>query len=392
MKKYLHYIIIIGVLVLACGSDNDQDRANSIEVEVLNVTDNGATLTWTVPSSLQSGASVVYKIVLFGEVVADNLTSRVYTFSGLSDNILYTGSVFALDSNGNETFTEFSFTTIANPVFEGELTLSSQDDVDSFYYTWVTALIIDGEDITDLSNLQSLEYVERYIEIKNTAVTSLQGLENVQTDEDLYPNLPYLEIENNILLEDVSAIGGFSSKSINIVLQDSPLLTSLDGMELVDEPRVSLKNLGLTDLLHFSENTIIGLDIDGLNQLSNLSGLENIQQFSSPLFIRNCSNLSSLSGLGEIEYIYGLWLTNNDLLTTLDGLSFANQGGEIQVMILGNDNLTDFCSIQSWVENNEIHTIYSSWGGTILQYYFNIDGNEYDPTLEQMRSSNTCAQ
>ncbi len=391
MKKYFKYLSIMILIVSSCSTDDDSENINTLQVEVSDITDNGATLSWTTPSNLQSGTSVVYKVVLSGEVVAENLTVRTFTFEGLSDNVNYTGSIFALDSSGNETFVEFSFTTLPNPYYNGILTLSTQEEADNFYYTSVTALIIDGEDITDLSNLQSLQYVQRYIEIKNTSLTNLDGFQNTQTDSDLFPHLPTLLLENNNQMSDISAISDFSKKCKRIRIANSIELESLSGFEIANNTNLSLTNLSLQTLSWL--NTISefsSLRIDGLNQITSLSGLDSLESIDFNLGVHNCENLVSLSGANALNDVGGLYVKNNDLLTSLDGLTFSNTVGLIELGVSDNNNLADFCAIRSWVENNGIKKDYGE--DQIINEYFSVYGNAYNPTLEQIRDENQCFQ
>lgn len=385
--KMKNYILIIFFILFACGSDDDGNNNNIIEVEVSDITDNGVTLDWTVPSNVQSGSSVVYKIILLGEVITDNLTSRTYTFTGLNENTNYTGSVFALDSNGNETFTDFSFTTLQNPIFNGALILNTQEQIDNFYYTSVLGLTIEGEDITNLDGLESLQFVHHFIIINNTSLENLDGLQNVQTDTDYTQQLTRLIINTNNQLQDISQLSDFTEKCKELSINDCPLLTTLEGLEFAENASFSLINLGLTELSSFANTEeIYRLFIDGLNNLTDLSGLENIQHMNYQMVIRNCLNLSSLNGLGTLDLINGLYIVNNDMLSTLEGLSFLNNSNDIELGIIDNDMLSDFCAISNWVENNNI------LNDDVAGELYNVADNAYNPTLEQITDGNLCSQ
>jgi len=383
MKKL---VLIICCILFACGTDDDGSNTNTIEVEVSDIADNGATLDWSVPSKVQSGSSVVYKIILSGEVVADNLTSRTYTFTGLNENVNYTGSVFSLDSNGNETFTNFSFTTLQNLVFNGTLILNSQEQIDNFYYTSVEALIIEGEDITDISSLLSLQYVRRYIEINNTSLETLNGLQNIQTDTGSFTFLPALTIDTNNQLQDISQLNSFIEKCVQVNVYDSPSLVNLEGIVIAENSIVNLKNIGISNLSVFNNNIRIErLELEELNNLTSLSGLENIQELLV-LNIRDCQNLSSLNGLGTLDRITEFGLINSDLIISLDGLSFLNTNDGIAVVVKDNDNLSDLCAISNWVENNYIIS-YSEITGPV----YIVTDNAYNPTRGEITNMNLCS-
>lgn len=372
MKKI---IVLISVLFfLSCTSDDEENVVNVITVTVSDITVEGGTITWTPPSNLQSGSSVAYKIVLFGDVIAEDLiATSSYTFTGLSSNVIYTGAVFALDSFGNETFAEFSFTTLQTEYYNGVLTISTQEEVDNFYYSWATALVIDGANITDLSGLETLEYVERFIEIKNTSIENLNGLVNVQTDINLFgptSPLPYLKIENNSQLQAVDGIADFSEKSTSVRIINSPLLNSLNGIRFREEATVYLASLSITDLSPFSGYTSFeGLSIRECNALTNLNDLTNIQNIkgliltdllnvnfndlsnvTSSITIQNCNSLSSLSELGSVNSVV-LNLNSCDGLVDLNGLNSS--------ALLNRVNITDCENLTNLSGLGNIQSLYS---------------------------------
>ena len=318
--------------------------------------------------------------------MADNLTSRTYTFTGLNENVNYTGSVFSLDSNGNETFTDFSFTTLQNPIFNGALILTSQEQIDNFYYTSVLGITIEGDDITDLTGLESLQFVHHFIEINNTSLETLDGLQNIQTDTDYSIQLTRLHLEANNQLQDISQLSDFIEKCVQISIYDCPSLENLDGLDIAENSTVYFNNIGISNLSVFSNNTQIKrLVLEELNNLTSLTGLENIQELLV-LNIRHCQNLSNLNGLGTLDRITEFGLNNSDLIISLDGLSFLNTNDGIAVVVTDNDNLSDLCAISNWVENNYIIS-YSEITGPV----YIVTDNAYNPTREEITNMNLCS-
>jgi len=384
MKKCFLLLLFLN---LACGTNDDSNSDNTIEVQVSEITDNGATLHWTVPSNAQPDISVVYKVILSGEIIADNLTARTYTFTGLNENRSYNGSIFALDSNGNETFTDFSFTTLKNPIFNGALVLNTQEQVDNFYYTSVLGITIEGENITNLDGLESLEFVHHFIIINNTSLETLEGLQNVQTDNNYSQQLTRLIIDSNSQLEDISQLSDFTKKCKLLEISDCPILTSLDGLELAENMSFRFENIGINNLNAFVNTEKINrLAIDGLNNITSLAGLESVQELLV-LNIIGCQNLSSLNGMGTLDRITGFGLIDNDLIVSLDGLSFSNTSDSMAVAIRDNNNLSDFCAISEWVENNYL-IIYNDTLGP----EYHVSGNAYNPSLEEITDSEQCSQ
>ncbi|TXE19093.1 fibronectin type III domain-containing protein [Psychroserpens burtonensis] len=401
-------------IVFACSPNNDDDTENTIEIEVSTITVEGATIDWTPPSILESAASVVYKVLLFGDVVADNLTIRTFTFTGLSENVLYTGSVFSLDSNGNETFSEFSFTTLQNPFFDGTLTIATQEEVDNFYYTRVKELVVDGVGITNLEGLQTLQIVEQYITIKNTAIQNLDGLQNVSADLSVLSpgnliGLPSLKIEFNSQLENISSISGFSIDARHVSLESNTSLSTLNGLVLGEEFKsIGLTDLPLSDLSYFNSfNQIFGLRLKELSLITNLDDLNNLDTLRF-LTIDNCQNLSNLNGLSNVNIMRNIQILNCDQITNLNGLELLTsleliwiESCENMISLEGLDNLfepvqnaqlilrnntvlADFCALKTWSQNvTFIVTV-----GPL----FDIIGNAYNPTLNQVQSDTECSQ
>ncbi len=362
--KYLR--LLFGLFLLfSCASDDDNNNSSSvIKISVDEVSKNGASISWTVPTNITS-QSVIYKITLDNKVIVDNnYRSRQFTFTKLQENKLYSGSIFWLDDNGEEGFSDFSFTTEKDPIFLGELILNNQSEVDNFYYTNVTALVIDGKDITDLSKLETLEFVERYVIIKNTSLKSLNGLHNVKTRDDLFGHLPTLEISENNGLEDFSAITGFAKKVIDLSLVNNPKISSLGSLEIKE-------NLNILSL--------INLSINNLRALSNLKS-------ANFLRLQNLK-IDNLDGLDSIEKVFDLNISNNPNLQSLNGaVKLQNKRGEtLRLFILKNQVLSDFCGIKELMNN--AHIFEDDLEGRL----FWIRDNLYNPTEEEIKREG-CTQ
>lgn len=144
-------------------------------------------------------------------------------------------------------------------VIEGDISLTTQAEVDSFSGTSITgSLYIKGNDITDLTPLSSLTSVGDDLEIgNNAALTTLDGLNNI------------------------------NSVGYNLVVIDNPVLTNLDGL------------INVTSVGHI-------LEVRYNDTLTTLDGLSNITSVGSNLSVNGNSSLNSFCGL------YSL-LSNNGL-------------------------------------------------------------------------------
>jgi len=214
-------------------------------------------------------------------------------------------------------------------VCEGDVTLTTQAEVDAFNCSEVTGnLIIKGADITDLTPLASLTKVGGFVDISNNAdLSSFSGLENLASvGGNLYitsnstlsslaglENLTfvggYLNIQNNSSLSSLVTLKKLTSVVGDINIQNNSSLSSLAGLE----------NLTSVENLYIVSNS----------SLSSLAGLENLTSVVGHLTIQNNSSLSSLAGLENLTSVGGgLYIESNDVLSSLAGLEKLTSVGK----------------------------------------------------------------
>jgi hypothetical protein len=83
---------------------------NDFDINIVNVSSNDATINWTEATDPEED-DVTYNIYLNGNIISQNISELTYQFTELNELTNYSGKVVALDSNNNETFKTFSFTT-----------------------------------------------------------------------------------------------------------------------------------------------------------------------------------------------------------------------------------------------------------------------------------------
>src|SRR5688572_31282180 len=94
-------------------------------------------------------------------------------------------------------------------IFEGDVTLTTQAEVDAFQFTEVTGVLtISGSDITDLSSLIYLTRVDQLVVRGNASLVHVAGL---------------------AALTQVGLTGNSAFKTA-IDISDNPALTNLDGL------------------------------------------------------------------------------------------------------------------------------------------------------------------
>src|SRR5688572_1030213 len=172
-------------------------------------------------------------------------------------------------------------------IFEGDVTLTTQAEVDAFQYTEVTGVLtISGNDITDLSSLIYLTNVGKLVVRGNALLTHVAGLA--------------------VLREVGSASSSAFDAAIDI--SDNPALTNLDGLSgltRVNGAIIISNNAQLFSINGFSSLTGIdeGLRISNNPQLTSINGFQNVTSISTfafaALIIDNNASLLNLDGLSS---------------------------------------------------------------------------------------------
>lgn len=122
MKKS-YVAILISMVIISCSKsnpnndfpDSDQEDVinlapNDFDIEVVNITDNSATINWDEAID-QENDSVLYSIYLNQSLIINGISELTYQFNDLSELTNYSGKVVAKDTNNNETEVTFSFQT-----------------------------------------------------------------------------------------------------------------------------------------------------------------------------------------------------------------------------------------------------------------------------------------
>ncbi|MFV0505434.1 MAG: hypothetical protein ACK5L5_01800 [Bacteroidales bacterium] len=338
---------------------------------------------------------------------------------------------------------------INNDGVEGFYSLNSQADVDAFTtkkLTKVFGISINGtkeNPITDLSALNTLKVVEFQLNINNFQGKQLNGLNNLERVANLNISGDSLEtlhldalkevnnltvgyygtsaepskapklkaiywnklkvIHNSLIVSVLSleTFEGFSSlESIGgeaTIRAGAPTLLGLDklnkvyNLTLVLPNVISLEGLGnlttidrelrlsflnkLRTLDGSNINAVKYLNINNCTNLSDIKALRNIEELDV-LFFSGLRNVTSLEGLhnlkrikNSMEFVYLSELTNLDDLQSLEGV-----GGSIAMRYCY--ALKDYCGI-----SNTLQSFNGTWA---------VTSNGYSPTLEQVKTN--CKQ
>ena len=364
----------------------DESPPSDFEVFVKYFGHVSTTLGWT-ESVDPNGGLISYSVFIDGSMIASNLTELDYYIQNLQANSNYSATVRATNNQGAFVEASLDFSTVPSNIFDGQVILRTQQEVDDFVaqqYTEITNWLIIGReevtsDIVDLEGLQTLVSVTGSINIGyNFELETLLGLNNITSV------INSIALVDNPVLSDITGLSGIPQLDsyINIVNNDS--LESLDAFSGMGN--------GLTDVnVEITDNDSM-VDIDGLSQLDLFAVyirendiLENLDLLTPEdtnnlalLYIFNNAILEDFSNLSVITLVKGNLTIGFSNVTNLDFLSNLNQTfGDVR--IFGNDNLTDLCGLQTIVNADNI-------GGE----YF-VQDNLFNPTFQDISDGN-CSQ
>ncbi len=254
--------------------------------------------------------------------------------------------------------------------------------------------------ITDLSPLQNVQHITGKLQISNTQINNLQGLEALQNIgsalliqdnaellkldglENLQNLGGQLRIERNASLYNMEALMQLTHTNGWVSIVGNASLPSLEGFQ-----NIEFINGNLT-----IQNNSVLLDLDGLQKLNyingafylkyndlmmNLNGIFSLEEVDGDIviynndFLRNMSALSSLKTIGK-----SLYIEDNDSLTTVSGLKNVEIIFE-DLVVLDNRKLKQCCALLELAQADKIHgfiTIYHN-----LETCYNINNVNASP-------------
>lgn len=311
-----------------------ENPENGDSVGVVEGISDSGTLSFTILNQTPEGAMIINAST--GELTVADKTEFEYQI-----NPILTATVNV--SNGINI--ETSLVTVnleeRSNILIGSVILTSQEDVDNFgleRYTEISGYLIigglDNEDITNLDPILGLNYIGNYLVVSfNNQLNNLDGLESIIHVKT------FVEVFTNATLNNING----------------------------------LRNLGKVGDPQFLESGSISI---GFNpELQNLDGLLGLTEVSGYIHISNNTSLLNIDGLANLESIEYLLIRNNGKITHIDGLrntSFiANE-----IIITGNNGLTDFCGLETVFSNINYDGIYQ------------VEFNEYNPTQQDIIDGN----
>ena len=305
-------------------------------------------------------------------------------------------------------------------VFEGDVILSSQEEVNNFGllgYSEITGDLgifhSNSNVITSLLPLNTLEIIGDDLFIATNMLENLEGLENVTSIGG------WLRIEYAYSLTTLEHLSGVSSSISSLRLVDNVSLVNLEGLENITiqsggfitltgntslESAASLENgipenLGafsirplfiphgganlptpLTDLSFLSNVITVGSIYLHEFQGNSLQGLGNLTSCSDYFNILESPFIENMGGLESLQHVNGYGVIYNSSLISLDGLDNLISITGDNFNVSHNSQLNDFCTLENLFINGE----YSASN-------YSVNNNAYNPTIQDIIDGN-CSE
>lgn len=350
--KYLSLFAIVLFFIVGCSSDST-DVPEEIEESIVNlptisasaVSEIGET-TATVGGSISNDgeAAIIEKGVVYGTAanptINDNKQSSgsgngafAVTLTGLEANTTYFARVYATNSEGTSYGSQQQFTTLepalVAKVFEGDVFLTSQQEIDDFGaqgYTEITGKLICGDfiertnKITNFLAFEKLQKVRELLIQYNEAITNLDGFENLA---EITENLT---IRGNDLLVNLDGLNNVSVLTGTISINFNDKLETIDDFNLINDE-------------------MDGININGNLNLKVIDAFNSLQLARSIVFSSN-NNIELIQGFSELQHLTDLFIRDNEGPFSVDAFYKLNSLSFISVLdnpklksISGFDNL-----------------------------------------------------
>ena len=284
---------------------------SDFEISVISTEPFVSRIDWTESTDI-IGRQIVYNVYLDNVLVGENIPELEFWFDELKGLTQYSGRVDAINPDGNITSKTFEFTTDIK-MYDTTLQFENQEQVDAFVARGFNVvddnMIIgnypnnpDETNITDISGLTSLlEVTGSSLTINRTQLTSIQGLENIVSNNE---NL-VLTVTNNSQLANLNGLGNFEILH-DFFLTENPMLNDVSGMTNLQRVRFEFFitfNNSLVNLSLPSIQRIRSLHIENNAQLQSVSSISSLQEIDAVLYMLNNPSLQNFNGFNALEYI-----------------------------------------------------------------------------------------
>lgn len=276
---------------------------------------------------------------------------------------------YAINDNGIAYGNEIQFTTLGSKTYNGDVTLSTQEEVIEFgingYNTINGDLKLHGS-VNDLSPLKDLYIVNNSFKVSGTtSLENFKGLENLKLTGAKYAN-DFLILNNQSLIN----FEGLESLEVTrgeFYVLNNNKLRSLEGLNqfyaassggMRIEKCNNLNSLKGLEKLEFIGD---GLSIVENLNLTDISALSNLKYVPRRIYVALNEKLKNINGLESIKNIDELLISNNDLLSNMDGIKDCESLNFLKIE--GNNSLRQ---VPLFKNLTSIKSINISYGGSII--------------------------
>lgn len=266
-------------------------------------------------------------------VLPDQNKLMVIKIENIPANSTYYFRSYATNNQGTGYGNEMKFTSLPQNIFKGNVTLSTQQEVENFgnekHTTINGSLEITGT-VTDLSPLKDLVLINYAFDVKNTTqLTNLKGMDNLEMVNYKY-FFHGMQIGNNKALK--------SLEGLEKLIRSNGEFYIINNDELVD----------LNGLNNFRLNYFGEFRIDGCEKLRNLHGIENFEWLDGDIMIIKNPVLEDISAFEKLNFMTGrIRIINNASIQNVHGFEGLKEVDGIEVY--DNEKLSDikgFCNLE----------------------------------------------
>ena len=273
--------------------------------------------------------------------------------NALPSNVTFYVRAYGINATDTSYGNEIKFTSLTQKIYQGDLNLTSQQQVIDFgtnHYTTINGALNISGTVSDLSPLLGLAIVNNGFNTNRSLLTNFRGLDSLEVTGAIFPNDFW--VEWNQYLINFSGLSKLKMTRGSVQIDNNISLTSLDGLDRYEIASAGGLIIGgcpkLQNINGLKSLTAVGQDLVLTNNysLTDISGLAKLSTISGRLYVINNTSLQNLNGLGQIKSIPdGLEITSNMLLEDLSGLSNLNlingTSGIGSITVNGNPKIAD---------------------------------------------------
>jgi hypothetical protein len=285
----------------------------------------------------------------------DSAGSFTNTIIGVPISTTFYVRVYAINAHGVGYGNEVKFTSPTGNVLGGgpPTILTTQQEVNDFgakkYNILTNGIEINGRGITDLSPLKSIVVLGGALNVKNTSLENLKGLDSLEVIGGTFFNTS--SIEHNFLLKDLTGLERVKKIAGSLVFSWNIAMVNLNGLKslamlhgsslgIYDCP--SIQNLNGLEKLTFLDGDI---NLYRNGALTDLKGLRNLQTITGWIRLRENHMLVSLDGFEKLTSLHTLELTDNARIANLNG--FKNLTNLTQLQLDLDPMLSDLSAMKN---------------------------------------------